>query len=62
MRKPVDSAWDPDLGQVAGVAISSAVFQSSLDHELHRRIQGECSEEVCARSMSEFVLIQTPSC
>ncbi|KAF9220644.1 vacuolar amino acid permease [Gyrodon lividus] len=34
------------LGQVGGVAISSAVFQSKLDTELHRRIVGPGAEEI----------------
>lgn len=34
------------LGQVGGVAISSAVFQSKLDGELRRRITGPGAAEV----------------
>ena len=36
------------VGQVGGVAISSALFQSILTTELHKRIHGEGAEEVCA--------------
>ena len=34
------------LGQVGGVGLSSAIFQSSLNTELHKRITGPGSEEV----------------
>ena len=34
------------VGQVGGVALSSALFQSILNDELRKRIQGEGSEEV----------------
>lgn len=34
------------IGQVSGVAVSSAVFQTLLDRELHIRITGEGADEV----------------
>ncbi|KAI6027188.1 vacuolar amino acid permease [Pisolithus marmoratus] len=34
------------LGQVSGVAVSSALFQSKLDSELHKRIHGPDAAEV----------------
>jgi hypothetical protein len=34
------------LGQVSGVAISSAMFQSLLNKELHERVTGPGSQEV----------------
>ena len=34
------------IGQVGGVAISSALFQSILTTELHKRIHGDGAEEV----------------
>ena len=36
----------PFSGQVGGVGIASAIFQSTLDRELRRRIQGPDSEQV----------------
>ena len=36
------------VGQVGGVAISSALFQSILTTELHKRIHGDDAEEVCS--------------
>jgi len=33
-------------GQVAGVAVASAIYQSKLDRELHSRITGPGAEEV----------------
>ena len=38
------------LGQVGGVAFSSAIFQWNLDVELHARINGPDAEEVCIES------------
>ena len=38
------------LGQVGGVAFSSAIFQWNLDVELHARINGPNAEEVCNES------------
>jgi hypothetical protein len=37
------------IGQVGGVAISSAVFQSTLDRELQKRIHGPGSDEIIKR-------------
>ncbi|KAH7924071.1 MFS general substrate transporter [Leucogyrophana mollusca] len=37
------------IGQVGGVAISSALFQSKLDTELHRRIHTPDAEEVISK-------------
>lgn len=34
------------LGQVGGVAISAALFQSILTRELHKRIHGPDAEDV----------------
>lgn len=34
------------VGQVGGVAISAALFQSILNTELHRRIHGDNADEV----------------
>lgn len=34
------------IGQVGGVAISAALFQSTLSTELHKRIRGPDAEEV----------------
>ena len=39
-------------GQVAGVAIASAIFQSLLDHELSKRITGHGATDV---SMLRYV-------
>lgn len=33
-------------GQVGGVGLSSAIFQSSLDTELHKGIVGEGAQQV----------------
>lgn len=38
-------------GQVGGVALSAAIFQSSLNTELHNRIVGPGAEEVRKRFM-----------
>ncbi|KAG1731216.1 major facilitator superfamily domain-containing protein [Suillus paluster] len=37
------------LGQVAGVAISSALFQFKLDHELRSRIHGDGAAEIVSK-------------
>ncbi|KAI0713744.1 MFS general substrate transporter [Earliella scabrosa] len=37
------------VGQVGGVAISSALFQSILTTELHKRIHGEGAEEIISK-------------
>ncbi|KAF9232240.1 major facilitator superfamily domain-containing protein [Melanogaster broomeanus] len=48
------------LGQVGGVAISSAVFQSKLDTELHRRIGGPNAEEATQIRHSSLILPDLP--
>jgi hypothetical protein len=47
------------LGQVGGVAISSALFQYKLDSELRSRIRGDDAAEVngcILRSLSDAIL------
>lgn len=39
------------IGQVGGVAVSSAIFQSVLDRELHKKIHTPDAEEVRAHSL-----------
>ncbi|KZT19182.1 MFS general substrate transporter [Neolentinus lepideus HHB14362 ss-1] len=38
-----------DVGQVGGVAISSAIFQSALDRELRKRIKGPNADELITK-------------
>ncbi|XP_006458763.1 hypothetical protein AGABI2DRAFT_115784 [Agaricus bisporus var. bisporus H97] len=45
------------VGQVGGVAISSAIFQSKLAHELNARITGPGAEELITRLQHEANLI-----
>ncbi|KIJ67341.1 hypothetical protein HYDPIDRAFT_180282 [Hydnomerulius pinastri MD-312] len=50
------------LGQVGGVAISSAVFQAKLDTELHRRIAGPNAEEIIRNIRhSSLIVPELPS-
>lgn len=49
------------LAKVCGVAVSSAVFQSVLDSELHKRIQGPEANEVSFNlHILQFVSQYTP--
>lgn len=34
------------IGQVGGVAVSAAIFQSILNTELHKRVHGDDAEDV----------------
>ncbi|KAG6827313.1 hypothetical protein H0H92_012361 [Tricholoma furcatifolium] len=43
------------IGQVGGVAVSSAIFQSKLDTELRRRITGPDAEEIPDRNLDDRV-------
>ncbi|KIK93560.1 hypothetical protein PAXRUDRAFT_144798 [Paxillus rubicundulus Ve08.2h10] len=45
------------LGQVSGVAISSALFQSKLSSELHRRIQTPDAEEASSHSFCQSCML-----
>jgi len=45
------------IGQVGGVAISSALFQSILNAELHKRIRGENSEELISNIRHSATLV-----
>ncbi|THH21242.1 hypothetical protein EUX98_g8426 [Antrodiella citrinella] len=45
------------LGQVGGVAVSAALFQSKLNEELRKRIQGEGSEEIINRIRHSATLV-----
>ncbi|KAH8100375.1 MFS general substrate transporter [Cristinia sonorae] len=45
------------IGQVGGVALSSALFQSILNRELRKRIQGEGSEELISRIRHSATLV-----
>jgi len=45
------------VGQVGGVAISSAVFQSTLDKELQKRIQGPGSDEIIKKIRESAKLV-----
>lgn len=45
------------IGQVGGVAISAALFQSVLNDELHKRISGNNSEETISRIRHSATLV-----
>lgn len=45
------------VGQVSGVGLSSAIFQSSLNTELHKRISGQGSEELISRIRHSATLV-----
>ncbi|KAG1731234.1 major facilitator superfamily domain-containing protein [Suillus paluster] len=45
------------LGQVAGVAISSAIFQFKLDHELRSRIHGDGAAEIVNQIRHSITLV-----
>lgn len=45
------------VGQVGGVAISSAIYQSKLDHELHSRITIPGAEEIITRIRHQARLV-----
>ncbi|KAJ7753413.1 vacuolar amino acid permease [Mycena maculata] len=47
------------IGQVGGVAISSAIFQSRLDSELHKRIKTPDAEELILRIRRSSAVIRT---
>lgn len=47
---------NPSLGQVGGVAISAAVFQSILNSELHKRIHTPDAEKVRMNALLGFSL------
>ncbi|KAF8061811.1 vacuolar amino acid permease [Lyophyllum atratum] len=47
------------IGQVGGVAISSAIFQSQLDTELRRRIHGPDAEELIMKIRHSSQLVAT---
>jgi len=47
------------VGQVAGVAVSSAVFQSTLNSELHKRIQGANAEQIITEIRHSATLVAT---
>lgn len=53
------SALFRGVGQVGGVAISSAIFQSRLDQELHSRIMGPGAEEIIAKIRQQAKLVAT---
>ena len=46
-------------GQVGGVAISSAIFQSSLESELRSRIHRPNAEDVRPMSQTRYILVQS---
>ncbi|KAG0701570.1 major facilitator superfamily domain-containing protein, partial [Suillus ampliporus] len=45
------------LGQVAGVAISSALFQSKLEYELRSRIHGDGAAEIVSKIRHSITLV-----
>ncbi|GJE88138.1 MFS general substrate transporter [Phanerochaete sordida] len=45
------------VGQVAGVGLSSAIFQSSLNTELHKRISGSGAEELITKIRHSATLV-----
>ncbi|CAL1703142.1 unnamed protein product [Somion occarium] len=45
------------IGQVGGVAISAALFQSMLNKELHKRIPGENAEEIIRKIRHSATLV-----
>lgn len=45
------------IGQVIGVALASAVFQSALNAELHKRITGSDAEELITRIRHDATLV-----
>ena len=46
-------------GQVSGVAISSAIFQSNLESELRSRIHRPDAEDVCPMTQTYLYLVQS---
>lgn len=56
------SHWLFDFsGQVAGVAVASAIYQSKLDKELHSRITGPGAEEVFILAVAQASKLSFPT-
>ncbi|CAK5279096.1 unnamed protein product, partial [Mycena citricolor] len=47
------------IGQVGGVAVSSAIFQSRLDSQLRQRIHGPDSEEIIRKIRESSAVVRT---